>query len=79
MRLPDTNIMSVTMKSNEEIIRNLKNLIHEYEHEREVLSNMVYSWEEFSEPSSDPALQYEQEMIVEKCWDELSKFCKETF
>jgi len=64
---------------NEDIIYRLKNLISDWEDEKQNLDNMVESWEQYDDPGSDPGLQYEQEMKVEECWNELSKFCKENF
>ena len=63
----------------ENIIYRLKNLISDWEDEKQNLDNMVESWEQYDDPGSDPGLQYEQEMKVEECWNELSKFCKENF
>jgi hypothetical protein len=65
--------------NNKDIIYRLKSLISEWENEKENLDNMVRDWEEYDEPTSDPGLQYEQEMKVEECWNELSKFCKDNF
>ena len=65
--------------NNEDIIYRLKSLISEWENEKENLDNMRRDWEEYDDPGSDPGLQYEQEMKVEECWNELSKFCKDNF
>lgn len=65
--------------NNEDIIYKLKSLISDWENEKENLHNMVSDWEEYDDPGSDPGLQFEQEMKVEKCWDKLSKFCKDNF
>ena len=65
--------------NSEDIIYRLKNLISDWEDEKQNLDNMVESWEQYDDPGSDPGLQYEQEMKVEECWNELSKFCKEYF
>lgn len=62
-----------------DIIRTLKALIRDWEYENQYLEDMIADWEEHNDPGSDPGLQYEQEMKVEKCWNELSKFCKEHF
>ena len=65
--------------NNEDIIYRLKSLISDWEQEKENLDNMIRDWEEYDDPGSDPGLQYEQEMKVEECWNELSKFCKDNF
>lgn len=60
-------------------ITTLKALISEYENEKEILDDMVRDWEEYDDPGSDPGLQYEQEMMVDECWNKLSEFCKDNF
>jgi hypothetical protein len=59
-----------------EIIYNLKSLIDDFESESETLSNMIDNWSNHNDPMSDPGLQYEQEMLVDKCWNDLVIFCK---
>lgn len=62
-----------------DIIRDLKNLIDDWEEEKEILKSMVNLWDEYDDPGSDPGLQYEQEMMVDDKWNSITKFCKENF
>lgn len=65
--------------SHEGMIRDLKNLIDDWEYEKNTLSSMINLWEEYDDPGSDPGLQYEQEMLVEDKWNLITDFCKENF
>lgn len=65
--------------NHEDIIRDLKNLINDWEYEKNTLSSMMNLWEEYDDPGSDPGLQYEQEMLVDDKWNLITDFCKENF
>jgi hypothetical protein len=65
--------------NHEDIIRDLKNLIDDWEYEKNTLSSMMNLWEEYDDPGSDPGLQYEQEMLVDDKWNLITDFCKENF
>lgn len=65
--------------NHEGMIRDLKNLIDDWEYEKNTLSSMINLWEEYDDPGSDPGLQYEQEMLVEDKWNLITDFCKENF
>jgi hypothetical protein len=65
--------------NHEGMIRDLKNLIDDWEYEKNTLSSMINLWEEYDDPGSDPGLQYEQEMLVEDKWNSITDFCKENF
>lgn len=63
--------------SNDELVKDLKDLISEWEEEGEKLNEMRELWEEYDDPSWDPWLQYEQEMIIEEKFNDICEFCKE--
>ncbi len=59
----------------EDKIYKLKILILDYEREKETLSEMVQSWKE-GDPMSDPGLQYEQELEVDKAYKAIIDYVK---
>lgn len=66
-------------KNNEDIIYELKYLIKSWERSKEILKEMIEDWKEYDDPGSDPGLQYEQEMEVEKRWEKIKEYCKKAF
>lgn len=61
----------------EQIIDRLKWLIQDWEEEVQCLEEMVDNWENHDDPGSDPGLQFEQEMKIERHWKEIADFCKD--
>ena len=57
-------------------IYKLKQLISEYEDETRELSEMIDRWSHYDDPSSDPGLQYEQELKVEDAYNQIVEFTK---
>lgn len=62
--------------SREDNIYILKQFIEDYEDESRELTEMVYRWNHYDDPGSDPGLQYEQEMKVEKAYNKIVEFIK---
>ena len=57
-------------------IQELKSLISDYEEELELLEDIVYEWENYSEPASDPSLQFEQSLIIQESYEKIVEFTK---
>lgn len=57
-------------------IYKLKELISIHEHESYELTRMRERWNDHDDPGSDPGLQYEQELIVEKSYYKIIEYIK---
>lgn len=58
-------------------IRKLKLLIEEYEEARQELREMIFRWEEYDDPGSDPGLQYSQAEICEELYNQIKEFAQQ--
>ena len=59
----------------EDNIYNLKSLIRDYEELAEELANMIDNWND-GDPTSDPGLQYEKELEMDKAYNKIIEFAK---
>ena len=58
----------------EDFLFYLKEHIRDYEYEKRELSMMVNDWNTHSDSEYDPGLQYEQEMKVDKLFNNIFEF-----
>ena len=56
------------------IIRNLKWLIQEYDEAVNKLDDMITNWNDYDDPGSDPGLQYEQENKIKDIYNKIENF-----
>jgi len=61
--------------SYEETLKELKNLISDFEDKKEELDDMQESWEKYDDPSCDPGLQFSLGEEINTLWEELCDFC----
>lgn len=61
----------------DDFIYKLKELISEYEDDVYYLEEMIDDWEKHDDPCSDPGLQYEKELEVDRSFKSIIQFVKD--
>lgn len=62
------------METNKYKVNRLKGFIIEYEDECNTLEEMQEAWNKYSDPGSDPGLQYEQELRISNAYEEIKSY-----
>lgn len=60
----------------EEIIYELEKAILEYKEEESKLDGMVYAWDKYEDPGSDPGEQYSQSHLVNEKFKNIKEVLK---